>query len=210
MVPRFGALVADTRAAGIFGEPAFPLDLATRSACRVRADSGPLLAFHWLTRWRNLRERWELASSRRGAAIQFRSPAVTTRARGIVRTSAVAPPHAATLQYLRAAEVCALLRISRPTLWRLRRDREFPAPTSLSRRSIGWRQSDVEQWLNSRTPDSQRASQPDRRASVDRQPGTSGSKCSDDAATRTRAVGRAARPHRGSQLSMGFGRDPSR
>ena len=30
------------------------------------------------------------------------------------------------LQFLRAADVCALLRISRPTLWRMRRDRQFP------------------------------------------------------------------------------------
>jgi prophage regulatory protein len=56
----------------------------------------------------------------------------------------------AALQFLRVAEVCALLRISRPTLWRLRRDREFPLPTSLSRRSIGWRLTDVESWLDAR------------------------------------------------------------
>ena len=56
----------------------------------------------------------------------------------------------ADLQFLRVAEVCALLRISRPTLWRLRRDREFPLPTSLSRRSIGWRRTDVESWLDAR------------------------------------------------------------
>lgn len=54
------------------------------------------------------------------------------------------------LQFLRAADVCALLRISRPTLWRMRRDRQFPLPTSLSPRSIGWRRVDVESWLETR------------------------------------------------------------
>lgn len=54
------------------------------------------------------------------------------------------------LQFLRVAEVCALLRISRPTLWRLRRANEFPAPTCLSRRSIGWRRTDVDAWTRKR------------------------------------------------------------
>lgn len=54
------------------------------------------------------------------------------------------------LQFLRVADVCALLCISRPTLWRLRRASEFPAPTYLSRRSIGWRRSDVEAWTRTR------------------------------------------------------------
>lgn len=62
------------------------------------------------------------------------------------------PPHAEIddLQFLRVADVCALLRISRPTLWRLRRADEFPAPTCLSRRSIGWLRKDVASWARTR------------------------------------------------------------
>lgn len=55
------------------------------------------------------------------------------------------------LQFLRVADVCALLRISRPTLWRLRRAKEFPAPTWLSRRSIGWLRKDIASWARTRS-----------------------------------------------------------
>jgi prophage regulatory protein len=61
-----------------------------------------------------------------------------------------APPDADQLQFFRPADICNLLRISRPTLWRLRRAGQFPAPVSLSKRSIGWRRADVEAWVGSR------------------------------------------------------------
>lgn len=51
------------------------------------------------------------------------------------------------LQYLRASDVCRLLRISKPTLWRLRRTRGFPEPTEVTGRLIAWRRSEVEEWL---------------------------------------------------------------
>jgi predicted DNA-binding transcriptional regulator AlpA len=51
------------------------------------------------------------------------------------------------LQYLRASDVCRLLRISKPTLWRLRRSRGFPEPTEVTDRLIAWRRSEVEEWL---------------------------------------------------------------
>lgn len=66
------------------------------------------------------------------------------------RSTTSAPAETDDLQFLRVADVCALLRISRPTLWRLRRANEFPAPTCLSRRSIGWLRKDVASWTRSR------------------------------------------------------------
>lgn len=51
------------------------------------------------------------------------------------------------LQYLRASDLCRLLRISKPTLWRLRRTRGFPEPTEVTDRLIAWRRSEVEEWL---------------------------------------------------------------
>jgi predicted DNA-binding transcriptional regulator AlpA len=54
------------------------------------------------------------------------------------------------LQYLRVNDVCRLLRISKPTLWRLRRANAFPEPTELTDRVIAWRRSDVEAWLRAR------------------------------------------------------------
>jgi prophage regulatory protein len=96
------------------------------------------------------------------------------------------------LQLLRAADVCALLRISRPTLWRMRRDRQFPLPTSLSRRSIGWRRSNVESWLESR------AHSQEPNARTGRRPATLAPPPPPAPAVRTHVSdGRAPRPPRG-------------
>jgi predicted DNA-binding transcriptional regulator AlpA len=66
------------------------------------------------------------------------------------------------LQFLRVNDVCRLLRISKPTLWRLRRANAFPEPTELTDRVIAWRRSEVETWLRARAggghPSSARAS----------------------------------------------------
>lgn len=47
------------------------------------------------------------------------------------------------LQLLRAADLCKLLRISKPTLWRLRRRKGFPQPTGVTDRVVAWRRCDV-------------------------------------------------------------------
>jgi predicted DNA-binding transcriptional regulator AlpA len=54
------------------------------------------------------------------------------------------------LQFLRVRDVCRLLRISKPTLWRLRRAQDFPDPTDLTGRVVAWRRSEVEAWLRAR------------------------------------------------------------
>jgi prophage regulatory protein len=54
------------------------------------------------------------------------------------------------LQFVRVNDVCRLLRISKPTLWRLRRANEFPEPTELTDRVIAWRRSEIETWLRER------------------------------------------------------------
>ena len=55
-----------------------------------------------------------------------------------------------TLQFLRISDVCRLLRISKPTLWRLRQSSDFPTPTQLSDRAIGWSRGDIQTWVNVR------------------------------------------------------------
>jgi predicted DNA-binding transcriptional regulator AlpA len=67
------------------------------------------------------------------------------------------------LQLLRVADVCRLLRISKPTLWRLRRANDFPEPTEVTDRVIAWRKSEVELWLRGRSA-GQRGSARTRRA----------------------------------------------
>ena len=71
---------------------------------------------------------------------------VTTPASTTVEDAALA----ASLQYLRISDVCRLLRISKPTLWRLRQSSDFPAPTQLSDRAIGWSRTEIQTWVDAR------------------------------------------------------------
>jgi prophage regulatory protein len=47
-------------------------------------------------------------------------------------------------------EVQEIVRLSEPTIWRLRRAGKFPAPLRLGERRIAWRESEIEAWLVSR------------------------------------------------------------
>ena len=48
---------------------------------------------------------------------------------------------------LRVRDVMAVTQLSRMTLHRRVRDGSFPAPVRLGPRAIGWRRTDVEQWV---------------------------------------------------------------
>ena len=50
---------------------------------------------------------------------------------------------------IRSKEVQELTSLSRTTLWRLERKGEFPARVPLTSGSIGWRLSEVQQWIKS-------------------------------------------------------------
>jgi predicted DNA-binding transcriptional regulator AlpA len=63
----------------------------------------------------------------------------------------------ASLDILRSRDICAALKITKPTLLRWRHDGTFPEPIVFSRnvgdgspRSVGWRRSTYEEWLASR------------------------------------------------------------
>ena len=51
---------------------------------------------------------------------------------------------------LRPREVCQTIGLSRTTLWRKQTAGDFPAPVRLGPNSIGWRDSTVQEWLDSR------------------------------------------------------------
>ena len=55
----------------------------------------------------------------------------------------------ATDRILRPKAVCDRLSISRTTLWRKQKDGTFPAPVRLGKNSIGWRESAIQDWLDS-------------------------------------------------------------
>lgn len=51
---------------------------------------------------------------------------------------------------IRKRQVLERIGLSDTTLWRMVRDRRFPAPLQLSANAIGWREGDVEDWLATR------------------------------------------------------------
>ena len=51
---------------------------------------------------------------------------------------------------LRASEVTTATGLSRPTLWRRAKAGEFPAPRQLGGGLVGWLESEVNEWLQTR------------------------------------------------------------
>jgi prophage regulatory protein len=47
----------------------------------------------------------------------------------------------------RKPELCSLLGVSPTTLWRWVQDKSFPAPIHLGPNSVGWLESDIDDWL---------------------------------------------------------------
>lgn len=56
---------------------------------------------------------------------------------------------------LRAAEVCSILSISIPTLYRWQRTGLFPKPIKYGPNCSGWKKVTVEAWIATREADSQ-------------------------------------------------------
>ncbi|MXO58165.1 AlpA family phage regulatory protein [Altererythrobacter salegens] len=51
---------------------------------------------------------------------------------------------------LRRPEVERLVGLSRSSIYAMMAKGEFPRPICLSRRAVGWRQTDIDEWLNCR------------------------------------------------------------
>jgi len=58
------------------------------------------------------------------------------------------------LRVIRAKQVEYVTGLSRTTIWRKVNNNTFPAPLQLGPRSVGWRLSEVEDWVNSLKPTS--------------------------------------------------------
>ena len=56
------------------------------------------------------------------------------------------------LRILRRDEVLEVIGLSRATLYRLIGEGAFPAPVKLAANSVGWRESAIREWLDSREP----------------------------------------------------------
>lgn len=53
-----------------------------------------------------------------------------------------------TLRIIRVKELAALLCVDRVTLWRWEKDGEMPHSLRLGPRLVGWRQEDIQAWLD--------------------------------------------------------------
>jgi prophage regulatory protein len=53
-------------------------------------------------------------------------------------------------QILRIADVCKMLGIARSTIYLWQKTANFPYPRKLGDRAVGWRQADIDRWLESR------------------------------------------------------------
>lgn len=54
------------------------------------------------------------------------------------------------LQLLSASDVCILLKISKPTFWRLRHSTDFPAAIYINNSTPRWLQEDLFNWIKSK------------------------------------------------------------
>lgn len=54
------------------------------------------------------------------------------------------------IKLIRPTELANLLGISKVTLWRMENRGELPARIRISRRAVGWKESDIEEWLDNR------------------------------------------------------------
>ena len=53
------------------------------------------------------------------------------------------------MQILKVSEVIKRTGLSRTTLWRLERDGKFPGSIKLSVNRVGWRENEIDDWIES-------------------------------------------------------------
>lgn len=51
---------------------------------------------------------------------------------------------------IRTPDTCQATKLSRTTLWRLEREGKFPSRRKLSGNAVGWLESEVDAWIESR------------------------------------------------------------
>lgn len=56
----------------------------------------------------------------------------------------------ATIEILRRHDVEAMVGLRRSAIYAAMASGQFPKPVKLSRRAVGWKKSDVQQWLSTR------------------------------------------------------------
>ena len=54
------------------------------------------------------------------------------------------------MQILNAQQVVQITNLSRVTIWRMERAGEFPQRINISPNRVGWREDDINEWIESR------------------------------------------------------------
>lgn len=54
------------------------------------------------------------------------------------------------MKILRPSQLAQILSVSKPTLWRMEKRGELPPRRKISKRTVGWLSSEIEEWLESR------------------------------------------------------------
>ncbi len=67
-----------------------------------------------------------------------------------VSTESFNTPPASSERILRIKEVVKITSLSRTSIWRLERSSQFPSRVPLCTGSVGWRMSEIEEWIRSR------------------------------------------------------------
>ncbi|WP_417870467.1 helix-turn-helix transcriptional regulator [Vibrio furnissii] len=57
--------------------------------------------------------------------------------------------HQTVQRLLTYSDVCEITNRSRKTIWAKVQNNSFPRPVKQGNRTVGWRQSDIELWINS-------------------------------------------------------------
>lgn len=58
----------------------------------------------------------------------------------------------ATDRFIRLKELIKIVGYSSTSIWRRSNDGSFPKAVKLGPRAVAWRQSEIEEWMNSRKP----------------------------------------------------------
>ena len=56
------------------------------------------------------------------------------------------------MQMIRLKEVMAITQLCKASIYKLRKQGNFPLPVQLSQRAVGWHLQDIKDWLDSRKP----------------------------------------------------------
>ena len=56
------------------------------------------------------------------------------------------------MQMIRLPEVMAITQLCKASIYKLRKQGNFPLPVQLSQRAVGWHLQDIKDWLDSRKP----------------------------------------------------------